>query len=305
MKKKGKSSLFQSLQPVSMSDVLGKELSELDFSHDLGTLQGQTTEKRFLRTFTADGLFAIMKKVGLIEHLATAGLTDVFTTIDVDSTGVNYLKLYWQEAIPEKILLDLRLSESKFVPDRRFFTDNDPILTYDMVVIEWLSAQNPLRHFSNDKPQLPGQARPGLGVLRFCFDMMYIVAREVIKDGFLDIPDHFHGAVMYSKKFKFFDPAHEGVLRALMRDLKDYPLYDIAWGIMTGTVIEQYSDAPQPYAPSEQIFYVSERMRTYFRSARYRATFNKYYKRKKFRFDYDEMVRRRDEILKTQDIREL
>jgi len=282
-----------------MSDVLNRGFNGLDIGQDLGTLQSSSREKRFLRTFTADGLFSIMKKVGLVEHLSKLGMDDVFTTIDVDDTGINYMKIYWKEEKPEMMLFDLRLSESRFLPDKRFFEDEDSIIPYDMVVIEWLSAQNPMVTFSNDKPQLPGQSRPGLGILRYCFDMMYIVAKEIIKDGFLDIPDHFHGAVMYSKKFKFFDPAHEGVLRALMRDLKQYSLYDITWGILTGTIIEQYTNAPQPYDPSEQIFYVSERMRHYFRSSKYRNVYNKYYKRKKFKFNYDEMVARRKEVLKS------
>ncbi|HOO72290.1 MAG TPA: hypothetical protein PK926_11060 [Spirochaetota bacterium] len=299
MTKKGKSNLFKSLQPVNMSDVLNRGFNGLDIGQDLGTLQSSSREKRFLRTFTADGLFSIMKKVGLVEHLSKLGMDDVFTTIDVDDTGINYMKIYWKEEKPEMMLFDLRLSESRFLPDKRFFEDEDSIIPYDMVVIEWLSAQNPMVTFSNDKPQLPGQSRPGLGILRYCFDMMYIVAKEIIKDGFLDIPDHFHGAVMYSKKFKFFDPAHEGVLRALMRDLKQYSLYDITWGILTGTIIEQYTNAPQPYDPSEQIFYVSERMRHYFRSSKYRNVYNKYYKRKKFKFNYDEMVARRKEVLKS------
>ena len=299
MTKKGKSALFKSLQPINMSDVLNKGFNGLDIGQDLGTLQSSSREKRFLRTFTADGLFSIMKKVGLVEHLSKLGIDDVFTTIDVDDTGINYMKIYWKEEKPEMMLFDLRLSENRFLPDKRFFENEDSIIPYDMVVIEWLSAQNPMVTFSSDKPQLPGQSRPGLGILRYCFDMMYIVAREIIKDGFLDIPDHFHGAVMYSKKFKFFDPAHEGVLRALMRDLRQYSLYDITWGILTGTIIEQYTNAPQPYDPSEQIFYVSERMRHYFHSGKYKNTYNKYLKRKKFKFNYDEMVAKREEVLKS------
>jgi len=305
LKKRGKSSLFPSLQPVDMSDVLGKEFSNIDIGQDLGTLHTSTAEKRFLRTYTAADLMSLVTKVGLEEHLSKQGLSGIFVTTDLDQNGVNYMKLYWKKEKPENILFDLRLSETKFVPDKRFFEDPEKVMAYDMILIEWLSAQNPLTQFDGGKPQLPGQSRPGLGVLRYCFDMMYIVAREVIKDGFLDIPDHFHGAVMYSKKFKFFDPAHEGVLRALMRDLKDYPLYDISWGIMTGTIIEEYKNEPQPYDPSEQIFYVSERMKSYFHSGKYRSTYNKYYRRKKFRFEYDLMVSKRDEILRTKDIREL
>jgi hypothetical protein len=135
--------------------------------------------------------------------------------------------------------------------------------------------------------------------------MMYVVAREVIKDGFLDIPDHMHGAIMYSKKFKFFNPIHEGILRAIMRDLGTYSLSDISWGFITQTIIDEYKNEPQAYAPSEQVFYVSERMREYFHSKKYVSVYNKYFRRKHFRFEYDEMVKRRDIMLKKKSIVDL
>ena len=293
------------MEPMGMSDLVKHGLDIGDIESDLGRLQQHETEKKFLRTFTSDDMRGIINKVGLFEHLEKKGLDDVTVSIDVDESFVNYLKLYWKDNKPQNLLLDLRLSESKFMPDKKFFDNPDKVQPYDMIVIEWLSAQNPINRFSDDKPQLPGQVKPGLGILRYCFDMMYVVAKEIIKDGFMDIPDHFHGAVMYSKKFKFFDPAHEGVLRALIRDLKNYSLYDISWGVITGTVIEEYKKEPQPYDPSEQVFYVSQRMRDYFHSSLYRNTYNKYYRRKKFHLEYDTMVKLREDILKNKDIEDI
>jgi hypothetical protein len=174
-----------------------------------------------------------------------------------------------------------------------------------MIVIEWLSAQDPIHVFSVDKPQLPGQKMPGLGILRYCFEIMRIMAKEINKDGFLDVPDHMHWAIMYAKNFKFFDPAHEGVLRALMRDLKDYSLSDISWGIITLSIIEAYNNQPQTYDPSEQIFYLSDRLRSYFHSNEYKKIFNKYYKRKHFRFEYEEMLHKKKKILESNIIGEL
>jgi len=174
-----------------------------------------------------------------------------------------------------------------------------------MIVIEWLSAKNPMKKFDGEKPQLPGQTNPGLGVLKYCFEMLYIMAKEVFKDGFLDIPDHMHGAIMYSKKFKFFDPAHEGIIRAMGRDLRKYSLSDISWGAITETIIDLDTNKPALYDPCEQIHYVSERMKKYFDSKDYKAVLMKYYEKKKYFFDYEEMVKRRDEILKCKKIEDL
>ncbi|OHD64777.1 MAG: hypothetical protein A2176_10640 [Spirochaetes bacterium RBG_13_51_14] len=298
-----KNKLSKYLQPMDFTSSVEKGIGYIDLSGALPD-PSRNKEKLFLRNFSAADLYEIMKRVKLIDHLQMRGLTDIRVEIDIDDAYIHYLKLYHQDINPDSILFDLRLSESRFVPDSRFF-DDDSTTAYDMIVIEWLSAQNPFHTFSESRPQLPGQKQPGLGILNYCFEMMYIVAREVIKDGFLDIPDHVHGAVMYSKKFKFFDPAHEGALRAMMRDLHRYSLADISWGIITRTIIEEYKCEPQPYEPSEQVFPVSDRMRRYFNSKKYLSVYNKYYKRKRFRFEHEEMVKRRQKILESKSIVEI
>jgi len=298
-----KNKVSKFLQPMDYTSSIEKEFGSIDFSSVIPDLS-RKREKLFLRNFSADELLAIMRRVKLIDYLEAKGFDDLKAEIDVDDSYVHYLKLYYKSIEPDSILLDLRLSESRFVPDKKFFEDQTQHV-FDMIVIEWLSAQNPLHKFDRDKPQLPGQGKPGLGILKYCFEMMYVVAREIIRDGFLDIPDHMHGAIMYSRKFKFFDPSHEGILRAIMRDLSNYSLADISWGIITKTIIEEYKNVPQEYAPSEQIFYVSDRMRDYFHSKKYLTVYNKYYKRKHYRFEYEEMLKRREAIMNAKKIEEL
>jgi len=287
-------------QPIDMNMDFGG----LDFSDNLGKMAG-TKNKLFLRKFTSEDLRRHLDDVGMIAHLEKKGFDDLLITTDLDETAIHYMKVYDKELGPDHLLVDLRVSESKFVPDKRFFDNPDDIVTYDMIVIEWLSAQNPRISFSNDKPQLPGQDKPGLGILNFCFEMMYNVAKEITKDGFLDVPDHMHGSIMYSKKFSFFDPVQQAILKAILRDLKEYSLSDISWGMITETIIEKYKKEPQKYDPAEQIFYVSDRLKSYYKSKKYKSIYNKYFKRKRYYFDYDEMLRKRDEILKKKSIVDL
>ena len=296
-----KNKLSKYLSPMDFSSSIEKEIGSIDFNATQLNPSSRK-EKLFLRNFRPEGLYSIMERVGLIGHLEKKGFAGLVVEIDIDDAFIHYMKLYCNATPePECLLIDLRLSESRFLPDKRFFEDRQQAV-YDMVVIEWLSAQDPRGNFGRDKPQLPGQGRPGLGVLNYCFEMMYIVAREVIKDGFLDIPEHMHGAIMYSRKFKFFDPVHEAIIRAIMRDLSGYSLADISWGIITKTIIEEYKNTPQEYAPSEQIFYVSDRMRDYFHSKNYVSVYNKYFRMKRYRFEYDEMVKRRQAILASKSV---
>lgn len=298
------SSLLKYFQPIDIKNVL-KDDDSFNIGESFGYFARMPRKKKlFLNMYSEKELYEIMKRVGLIAHLEMKGYENLLLDIDMDESLIHYFKVYYDEKIPDNLLIDLRLSDSRFVPDKRFF-ENDELCNLDMVVIEWLSIQNPKGVFSKDKPQLPGQTKPGLGCLKYLIKMMYIVAEGVIKDGFLDVPDHMHGAIMYSKNFKFFNPAHEGVMRAILRDLKKYSLSNLSWGMITNTIIDKSTGKPQVYDPSEQIFPVSSRLKDYFKSKKYLNKFNEVYKRKKYWLDIKTMEKRRTEIIGTKQLDEL
>ncbi len=293
-----KKNLYKYFKPVDIKKITGV-IAESDISESLDGLPGYHAKRLFLKRFSADDWYKIFNDTGFAAYLQGIGLADIKILSDADDFSINYLKIYYKDIDPHNLLMDLRVTERTFMPDEGICGDyrfDGPLY---MIVIEWLSLQNPFRKFNGDRPGLPGQVNPGLGALKYCFELMYTVGSRMVKDGFMDIPDHMSGAIMYSKKFKFFDPRHEAILRAVMRDLKDYSLRDITWGMITGTVIEKYKNQPQAYDPCEQIYATSERMKRYFSSHAYMSVYNKYYRRKKYRFDYPQMVRKREEILKT------
>jgi hypothetical protein len=293
-----KKAALKYFEPVEIGNILRDELSGENLGIDSGYFSRTPQKKRrFLNSYTVSDMLAIVDRVGLSEHLRARGFARPIIELNVDDEQIHYFRLYDGDTTPENILIDLRITESRFLPDKRFFEDGRDLSTLDMVVIEWLSMQDPRGGFSSDRPQLPGQMKPGLGALRYMIKMMYIVAEGVTKDGFLDVPDHMHGAVMYSKNFKFFDPAHEAVLRAILRDLRKYSLTDLSWGMITNTVIDTSTGKPQVYDPSEQIFPVSKRLRDYFKSKLYVKRFDEVYKKKKYRLDYERMVSMRRDLL--------
>ncbi len=286
---------FKSLQPFNLDNTFS----------DFGTCLHNPDKSLFLRRYSKKDIEKKMKKVRFIHHLKSLGFDDISITTEMDDACVHYLKVYNKEQKPDNLLFDLRVSESRFVPDKSFFKNEKDVIVYDMIVIEWMASQNPYINFNSEKPQLPGQKYPGLGILKYCFNMMYDTAKEISRDGFLDIPDHGHGAVMYSKKFKFFNPKHEAILRAVLRDLKKHKLSDISWGFITNTIIDERKNLPLIYDPSEQVFAVSHRMKQYFSSALYKKTFQDYYKKRKYHLNIDEMKEKRKEILLKKNIIDL
>ena len=298
---------LKDFQILEFPEALSNDISSIEIGDVLGNLS-RVKKNTFVGRFTPKEMFEILKKTKMIDHLQKKGFDDFRIIVDNDDSGVSYMKLYSGGISPEDMLVDLRLSENKFLPDKKYFPFDASVPTYDMICIEWLAAQNPRRSFDNadgSKPQLPGQVKPGLGLLKYCFNVMYAVGREVTKDGFMDVPDHMHGAIMYAKKFKFFDPRHEAILHAILRDLRKYSLSDITWGMITETIFDTYKNLPQKYDPSEQVFALTPRLKKYSKSVTYKTIYAKYYHIKKYRFDYAAMVKKREEMLKSKSITDL
>lgn len=286
------------------TDTFDFDFSQIDLSSAFENLYSYSDTPLFLGRFSEKDMYNKIETIGMIQHLEAKGFTDIKMSIGKEDY-IHYMKLYWRDKVAENMLLDLRVSEHTFFPKKKYFEEGFKVEPYNMILIEWLSAKNPKEEFDKKRPQLPGQASPGLGILKYCFQLLSDISNEVFKDGFLDIPTHMHGAIMYSRKFKFFDPVQEAILRAAIRDLRRYSLADISWGVLTGTIIERYKNEPAVYDPTEQIHYVSPRMKEYFDSRLYVSTFNKYYYRKRYYLKYGEMLRKKEEILKSKKIEDL
>ncbi len=308
MKIPGKSLVLKYFEPVDMDNVMSDGLfdSNEDIDNSLGHFAHQKKSNAlFLNRFKPEDIMELLNKVGLTDHLNSQGFNNIKVEINRDESLINHLKIYYEAIKQDNLLINLRVSDSKFVPEKRFFGEDTNTIVLDMVIIEWLSAQRPGKGFKPEKPQLPGQSNPGLGSLNYMMDIMYIVGKKLLLDGFMDIPDHLHGAVMYSRKFMFFNPSHEAVLKAILRDLKQYSLADLSWGMITKTITDKSTGKPQEHAPSEQIFPVSKFMKDYFSSKKYKDKFTQIYKSKTYQFDYNTMVKRRKEILSRKEAEEL
>jgi hypothetical protein len=257
----------------------------------------------FMNRYNPDEMNNILRKVGLFAQLSLKGFDKLIIDIYRDDEYIHYLRIYSEKKDTRRLLVDLRLSESRFLPEKSDIVPENTV--YDMFFIEWLQLQNPfIKVFPENKPQLPGQKIPGLGCLRYLVAMMDHVSGEVTRDGFLDVPDHFHLAVMYSKHFNFFNPYIEGEMHALMRDLSEHSLSDITWGVLTGSVYEKKSDAPYLYQPSEEIFPLSERMKSYFESRIYKRIVREQMN-KRYRIDMNSMKKRKILMLKQKNISEM
>lgn len=306
MKTKGeKKPLFGTLFSADDFGALGDDFSPLDSLRD-GGFRSSPHGAKFLNRYDVDEMVRILKKVGMVRQLAAKGYPDPVYDIFKDSQQIHYFRIFPDaKKDPSRVLVDLRLSEKRFIPDK-LRVDAYRDMLFDMFAVEWLQTQNPdAAAFTAERPQLPGQLRPGLGCLKYLLLMMKEVAPGITIDGFLDVPDHFHLAVMYSRSFLFFDPVMQGMVKAILRDTEGETLNDITWGAMTGTLIDRKSGEPFVYTPSNEMFPVSPRLNKYFSHRSYQRQAKDAFKGHKYVFDRTAMEKRRAEMLKKRDVSEL
>lgn len=256
-------------------------------------------EQLFLNIFSDREIFSIFAQTGLLEKLKALGFSNILIDIDRNDQKVHYLRVYYDRIGPDNLLIDLRLSETKYTPGKAVPAIDPELASIEMLVLEWISASNPCGKFTKVRPQLPGQKTPGLGVLSQIFSVLEKIGDQVHKDGYLTVPDHVHSAIMYSKRFRFIDPAREGMIKALMRDLGNYQLADIAWGFTTGSIVENNTGIIQEYAPSEQVFPLGRKLAGYLSSKKYADVQQNAIEKNRYILELEKMVQRRKELLMT------
>ena len=249
----------------------------------------------FLGRYNLDDIRAKLERNQILQGLRRYGFDPVIVDVESDGLVEHRIFVHTGEKIYEKILLELRLREGVFkVRDTISHTKSEltgmlPNDTIPMLWIDWLLLQNPQVKFPPDKPPLPEQKYPGLGILNLVVPLIGEFARETHKHAVLDIPEHFHGALFYSKWMKFFNPEMEGKLKAILRDLELESLAMISWGILLDSLYNISSDRFEEWRPGEQIYAISKVLEDYFASDVYRRFLEKGFSENSYRLDYKRM----------------
>lgn len=251
----------------------------------------------FLNRYDAGDVMDMLDGAGLTAHLQGKGFKGVAVDIDRDDAGMHHLRIYGDFIDRKNLLITLRVSEMSYTLDRAALIGGRGSVPLHLFVLEWLQSGNPRVKFGADDVPLPGQEMPPLGAVPYLMELLGYFSMMERMDGVMDTPAHLHGAIMYSRYFLFTDPVHEGILRAIQRDLGRHGLCDMSWGMATGTIIERNSGRPQRFNPSPQIYPLSSLSKRYFLSLRYRRRVRDIMKKKKYVLNESVMTQKRADIL--------
>jgi GNAT superfamily N-acetyltransferase len=231
---------------------------------DLGAA-GPDPAALFLGRLSESDLRQELEQAGILSGLASRGYHDVVIATDTPG-GEHRLRV-----LPRRgrvSLLDLRLADANLVAAEPFLRRRGlDVLSF--LVVRWVSLQDPLGRFAPDKPRLPGQRYPGLGLGRVVFERLLAWATAWGKDGLLNLPEYFHNAVFYSAMFRFLAPARQGRFEALRRDLAGLHVAEASAAVEAGRVREQPGNRSLRWEPGEMAAPIAAGLRDYLDSEEY------------------------------------
>ena len=242
--------LARELDPQELSGETGPDDWGLTSEDILSSLAGPHRPNRFLGFYSLQGLELTLERAGLLDRLRTLGFERPTLEMDLDNPTGDTLRLYGDEDRRE-LLIELRV---------RIDRGTAPGLS--LLRIEWLLLQNPRAEFTAERPRLPGQTHPGLGISPDIIALLVLACDRLQLDGLLFVPSHYHTAAAGRKTLRFLDPADEGLFRALHRALKELPLADATRAVDERRVVDATTGEPFTWQPMPMVVPVSDRLRT-------------------------------------------
>jgi len=218
-------------------------LSEDDIASALG---GPRRPRRFLGFYSSHGLELALERAGLLDRVRNLGF-DPRLEMDLDNPAGDTVRMYGDRRRRE-LLIELRVG-----------IDRHTVPGLALLRIEWLLLQNPRARFTEERPRLPGQKHPGLGMLREIIALLVLACDRLQLDGLVVVPSHYHVAVKSRKALRFLDPATEGLYRSLQEALRDFSLAAATNALAAGRVVDAGTGEPFAWSPAPMVLPVSER----------------------------------------------
>ena len=167
---------------------------------------------------------------------------------------------------------------------------------FETLSIEWMAMQNPKKQFSKQRPRLPGQQYPGLGLASKAIELLMILAWRLKLCGLLNSPENYHNAYLYSRIFFYLNPENQARLLALKRDTQKYPLADVAWALEWGLIKDLNSAKPLQWPAGKQIVPLNGELKSLFNSRLYRQYVKEHLKNFRYELDYKKYKERKRRV---------
>lgn len=245
------------------TDRAANRFTEADLFDQLSDKKGSIL---WLGRYTEADTLHLLDQFGILPALKEKGFHDIFITIEAIDQFAQALKVFEDTKPADLLLAEFRLREKDF--SHPLLAAGEP---YRMLAIEWLMLQNPRAQFTPERPRLPGQRFPGLGLAKRVLRLLVHLAQQQHLAGILNFPEYFHNAYLYLQHFHFCDPRREGMVQALHRDLSPLTLAEISWAVYRDCVIDRKTNKTFEWHADVLLLPLYERLQRYYASASYQS----------------------------------
>jgi len=205
-------------------------------------------ETRFLGQYSRHGIELAFEESGLLERLRGRGYKELRIELELDDPLGHTLRVVAADAAPVA-LLELRLR-----------VDRASLPRHSLLAVEWLLIQDAGQRYEMTRPLLPGQAHPGLGLLRDTAAVLVVVCERLELDGIVFTPSHYHLARLARPQACFLDPVLEGRCRAVDRAVRHLRLEEAVAAVEGGRVIDMVTGRVVAWEPALLVIPVSREL---------------------------------------------
>jgi len=257
-------------------------------------LVGKEGTSLFLGMFTMAEVTAVLKKRNFLNDARRRNLWPLAYDLDSSEFPLQRFQIFYKKKDPRNVIVDLKIKEGKFKPKEEFAGDiPGPAREYDFLILDWLTLQNPLKSFTQDRTSLPGQNYPGLNLGKKVLDIFEYLARLRKKDAVLAYPAYFHNALLFSRQFRFLNPAKEAEVMAIRESFPDVPFKELAW-IVHLECLRGKNNEVYEWKAEEQLYPLAKVWKQYFGSKKYREREKESFKGFRFSIDWECYERKRE-----------
>lgn len=230
------SQIALSLAPEELG---GREVEIDDVAADLG--MRPRSSQLLLGFYSAEGLEHALERYGILGELRRLGYGPFRVEVKHEGVGESARLLDLPSREP---LIELVVAKTR-------------ILGAEMLYVHWLSLRHPRARFSEERPQLPGQDVPGLGLAREMTELLVRMAMRLGLEGLAFRPAEYHLAYRGKEALHFVDPARQGRFEALVEALSRLPLAEATRRVAGGEVL--LNGAPYRWEADEMVSWTGPR----------------------------------------------
>ena len=261
----------------------------------LAELTDKSGTRLFLGKYPLNAVLAVIKKRHFFREAQKRKLWPL--EFDLDSTEfppLQRFRIYYRLKDPKNLVVDLKIRENRYKINKKIGFGL-PFPEFNFLTLEWLTLQNPLQEFSEEKTPLPGQKYPGLNLGRKVVDLFIYLARLNRNDGILAFPSYLHNALLFSRYFHFVNPEKKAEVMAIRKTFSKLSFKELAWIVHLDCLLVNGKNIYK-WTAEEQVYPMNKLLDKYFNSRQYKDKVKSSQKHIVYSIDWETYNRKKGQV---------